>query len=160
MLFDRRSSPCGPDDLVTADRKPSAISRPPAATNGIMYDTPVISTRRTRPPQRLPGAGRDRASPPARGALDARRVGVGGVAHGLGDHRVAVVDGALDAGPHHGLPGEPAPVADPDVGGEDDRAAAAMISRCDGVEPAEPWVSTWMVTPARAAAASRASAAM
>ena len=39
-------------------------------------------------------------------------------------------------------------------------SAAAMTSACSGVEPAEPWVSTWMSTPARAAAASRASAAM
>ena len=39
-------------------------------------------------------------------------------------------------------------------------AALAITSGSSGVEPAEPWVSTWMSTPARAAAASRASAAM
>ena len=35
-----------------------------------------------------------------------------------------------------------------------------MVSYAKGVLPAEPWVSTAMATPARAAAASRASAAM
>ncbi len=39
-------------------------------------------------------------------------------------------------------------------------AALAMVSWDNGVEPAEPWVSTWMSTPARSAAASSASAAM
>ncbi|MDQ1103163.1 hypothetical protein QE405_000447 [Nocardioides zeae] len=39
-------------------------------------------------------------------------------------------------------------------------SAAAMTEEASGVEPAEPCVSTWMVMPARAAAASRASAAM
>ncbi len=38
--------------------------------------------------------------------------------------------------------------------------ASAMVSCGSGVEPADPWVSTAMSTPARAAAASRASAAM
>ena len=39
-------------------------------------------------------------------------------------------------------------------------AAWAMVSWDSGVLPAEPWVSTSMATPARAAAASSASAAM
>ena len=39
-------------------------------------------------------------------------------------------------------------------------SAAAMVSALSGCEPAEPCVSTWMSTPARAAAASSASAAM
>ena len=38
--------------------------------------------------------------------------------------------------------------------------AAAIVAGESGVEPAEPWVSTWSSTPARSAAASRASAAM
>ncbi len=38
--------------------------------------------------------------------------------------------------------------------------AAAMVSGASGVEPADPCVSTWIWTPARSAAASRASAAM
>ena len=47
----------------------SAISRPPAATNGIMYDTPVISTRRVRRAPALAaaatGGGAGTAPPPA-----------------------------------------------------------------------------------------------
>ena len=39
-------------------------------------------------------------------------------------------------------------------------SAPAMVAGVSGVEPAEPWVSTWMSTPARSAAASSASAAM
>ena len=39
-------------------------------------------------------------------------------------------------------------------------SAAAMVSRGSGLEPAEPCVSTWIATPALAAAASSASAAM
>ena len=62
------------------------------------------------PPERLAGR---------RLALDPRCVGVVGVAERLGDHRVAVVDRALDAGRDDGLAGEPLPVADPDVDGED-----------------------------------------
>ncbi len=52
-------------------------------------------------------------------ALDPRCVGVVGVAEGLGDHRVAVVDRALDAGGDDRLAGEPLPLAHPDVDGED-----------------------------------------
>jgi hypothetical protein len=39
-------------------------------------------------------------------------------------------------------------------------SAAAIVSRESGVEPAEPWVSTSMSTPARSAAPCSASAAM
>ena len=51
--------------------------------------------------------------------LDARGVGVVGVAQGLGDHGVAVVDRALDAGGDDRLAGEATAVAHPHVDGED-----------------------------------------
>ena len=103
--------------------------------------------------------------PPSRRAARPcpRRAGrsVVGVAQRLGDHRVGVVDGALDAGGDHRLAGEAAAVAHARRRRRRSRRRrAAMIAGESGVEPAEPWVSTWISTPARSAAASRASAAM
>ena len=92
------------------------MSRPPAATNGIMYDTPVISTRRTVPPHEVGGGGRAGG---VGGALDAWRRRVVGRAQRLGDHRVGVVHRPLHARADQGETGESLPVAHADVDGED-----------------------------------------
>ena len=108
-----------------ASRKPSAISRPPAATNGIMYETPVSShwrslmPRCTSPEPWLADEAAE-ASPATRGSV---RVGRGGDC--LGDHLVRLVDRSLHAGRHDRLAGEPAPVVDTDVGREDHRVRAS-----------------------------------
>ncbi len=97
---------------------------------------------------------RRRRSPPPAG------VRVAGVPERLGDHRVALVDRPLHPGRDDRLAGEPVPVADPDVDGEDDGVGGGDGLGERGLAPAEPWVSTAISTPAFAAAASSASAAM
>ncbi len=62
-----------------------------------------------------PGLGRARG----RGALDARRARVVGVAQSVGDHPVGVVDPPLHSGAHHRQPGEAMAVPHPHVTGED-----------------------------------------
>ena len=96
-----------------------------------MYDTPVISTRRVRAPQDSPPPPAGTAPPPrAAVALDARGVRVVGVAQRLGDHRVGVVDRALDAGGDQRLAGEPAAGRGPRRRRRRSTAsAAAMVSR-------------------------------
>ena len=76
-----------------------------------------------RPPQVSPAPWPPSPAPPAPAASPSTRGGVRvvGVAERLRDHRVAVVDRALDARGDDRLAGEPAPVADPDVDGEDHR---------------------------------------
>ena len=98
---------------------------PPAATNGIMYDTPVISHWRTlvpTPTLRVPpppddGAGRGSGH---RGRF--RSAGLRGVldrGDGRGEHAGPVVHGLLDADVDERLAGEPVLALDLEVGGED-----------------------------------------
>ena len=98
-----------------------------------------------RPPHVSPPASCRRRRPPAAVTLDARRVGVVGVAERLGDHRVAVVDRALDARGDDGLAGEPRRGRGPRRRRRRSRRRPRRwSSRGSGVEPAEPCVSTWM----------------
>ena len=55
---------------------------------------------------------------------DARRVRVVRGGDGLADHLIRLLDPALDAGPDHGLAGEPLLLPHVDVGREDHRVGA------------------------------------
>ena len=142
---------------------------PPAATNGIMYETPVIRYCRTLVPTlafrtapwwtgpATAAADGGRLVPDARCLGDALSDG----GDRGGDHAGAVVHGLLDADVDERLAGEPLLVPDLEVGGVDD-AVGRGDDRADraGSEPAEPWVSTWTSWPAALPDCSRFSAAM
>ena len=158
-------APCSPI-ASCASMNDRAMRMPPAATNGIMYDTPVISHWRTlvtvlaslstlvvRPPDAvaaavaaaaLPGSARHCA---ARARACSMRAGASEMPFltptstvGLPAKRPASLTGRSCA--------------------KTTASAAAISSAPSGVVPAEPWVSTVMTWPAARAAFSRASAAM
>ena len=118
---------------------------PPAATNGIMYDTPVISHCRTLVPtptlRVAAAAGRRRRSrrgqrrqPPAVPALGAFSTAATAAAM----HAGAVVDGLLDADVDERLAGEPGLALDLEVGGVDDAVGGGddVIGQRDGARRA------------------------
>ena len=104
------------------------MRRPPAATNGIMYDDP--GHQHPAGPAHPSSHWCRRATRcrrPRRRALDARGVRVVGGAQRLGDHLVGLVDGALHARRHHRLAGEAAAVTDADVDREDHGGGAVIV---------------------------------
>ena len=151
----------GADDLVATEQE---AERDQQTARGDERDHVGDAGHQDPADRGHPTTPRPPAAPPASPAvaLDARRRSrVVGVAQRLGDHRVGVVDRALHARADHRLAGEPAAVAHADVDGEDHRAGAGdRVVRQRRGSPPSPGSRPARSTPARSAAASRASAAM
>ncbi len=118
-----------------------------------------MRTRRVRPPQ---VSWPDVESPPEPPAVPSTRGALGSSAYRSASAIMASASpiGRFTPDETTGLPANRPRSRTPTSTAKMTAAALAMVSGESGVEPAEPWVSTWRETPAFSAAASSASAAM
>ena len=159
-------APCWP--MATwASMNEMAIRMPPAATNGIMYDTPVISHWRS-----LVSVLASLSTFGGEAALTAGPADIASAAScGWALHWAAMsAASSMRAGPSEmpfltptstiGLPANRPASLTGRSWAKITASAAAISAALSGVVPAEPWVSTFMSWPAALAAFSSASAAM
>ena len=142
---------------------------PPAATNGIMYDTPVISHWRTRVRVLAPSSTLV-TRPPEALAVDAAAAAACALLGSAAHSATSASAWATRAGPSEmpfltptstvGLPAKRPASLTGRSWAKITASAAAIWAADSGFEPAEPWVSTVIVWPAAFAAASSPSAAM
>ena len=130
-----------------------------------MYETPVISTRRVRPPQVSPDSPPEAPEPPPEPPAPPSPSTRGAPGSSALRSASAIIASPSPIGrftPEEtsGLPAKRPRSRTPTSTAKITASAAAMVAAGSGVEPADPWVSTAMSTPAFSAAASRASAAM